>query len=90
MSDYEGFETITKIKHLAKWAWVDCFKRIPLDEKKYKLLKKYKYKICLVSPELHRRSISNKNFFKLIKDKKIKIDMLCTKSHFFENESNLC
>ena len=25
------------------------------------------------------------NKLKLVKDKKIKIDMLCTKSHFFEN-----
>jgi hypothetical protein len=85
VSDYESFKTLTKIKYLAKWVWVDCFKNIPLNEKKYKLLKKYKYKICLVSPELHGRNIGNKNFFKLVKDKKIKIDMLCTKSHFIEN-----
>ena len=85
VSDYEGFDTLGNMKYLAKWVWIDCFKNIPLNEKRYKLIKKYKYKICLVSPELHGRKVGSDNFFKLLKNKKIKIDMLCTKAHFFEN-----
>jgi len=85
ISDYESFDTLNSMKYLVKWVWIDCFKSIPLNEKSYKLIKKYKYKICLVSPELHGRKISNDKFFKLFKRKKIKIDMLCTKSKFFKN-----
>ena len=73
------------MKNLAKWVWIDCFKNIPLDQKKYKLIKKYNYRICLVSPELHGRKIGNKKFLKLLKEKKIKIDMICTKEKFFKN-----
>ena len=89
VSDYESFHTLRNMKYLAKWVWIDCFKNIPLDEKKYKLIKKYKYKICLVSPELHRRKIGNRKFLKLVKSQKIKIDMLCTKQDFFENWKNI-
>ena len=85
ISDYESFGTLKKIKHSAKWAWIDCFDHIPLNEKNYKLIKKYNYKICLVSPELHGKKINNQNFIKLIKKKKIKIDMICTKEKFFKN-----
>ena len=85
ISDYESFKTLNYMKYLVKWVWIDCFKSIPLNEKSYKLIKKYKYKICLVSPELHGRKIHNDKFFKLFKGKKIKIDMICTKSKFFEN-----
>ena len=85
ISDYESFKTLNYMKYLVKWVWIDCFKSIPLNEKSYKLIKKYKYKICLVSPELHGRKVHNDKFFKLFKSEKIKIDMLCTKSKFFKN-----
>lgn len=85
VSDYEGFGTLKKIKYSAKWVWIDCFNYIPLSEKNYKLIKKYKYKICLVSPELHGKKINNQNCIKLIKKRRIKIDMICTKEKFFKN-----
>jgi hypothetical protein len=85
VSDYESFGTLKKIKYSAKWVWIDCFNYIPLSEKNYKLIKKYKYKICLVSPELHGKKINNQNCIKLIKKKRIKIDMICTKEKFFKN-----
>ena len=89
VSDYESFSTLSEMKYLAKWVWVDCFRNIPLNEKKYKLIKKYRYKICLVSPELHGRKIGNRNFLKLVREKKIKIDMLCTKQDYFKNWKNI-
>ena len=85
VSDYESFDNLIKMKNLIKWVWVDCFENIPLDVKKYNLIKKYKYKICLVSPELHGRRIGNERFINLIKKNKIKIDMVCTKEKFFKN-----
>jgi hypothetical protein len=85
ISDYESFGTLKKIKRSAKWVWIDCFNHIPLNEKNYKLIKKYNYKICLVSPELHGKKNNNQNFIRLIKKKKIKIDMICTKEKLFKN-----
>ena len=72
------------MKYLVKWVWLDCFKTIPLNQKNYNLIKKYKFKICLVSPELHGRKINNERVINLIKNKKIHIDMLCTKIKFFQ------
>ena len=84
ISDYESFDNLKKMKYLVKWVWIDCFKKIPLNQKNYNLIKKYKFKICLVSPELHGRKINNKRVIDLIKRKKIRIDMLCTKIKFFQ------
>ena len=84
ISDYESFDNLKKMKYLVKWVWLDCFKTIPLNQKNYNLIKKYKFKICLVSPELHGRKINNKRVIDLIKRKKIRIDMLCTKIKFFQ------
>ena len=84
ISDYESFDNLRKMKNLAKWVWVDCFNKIPLSMQNYKLIKKNKFKICLVSPELHMRKINNKKIISLIKNKKIFIDMLCTKTKFFK------
>ena len=84
ISDYESFDNLKKMKYLVKWVWIDCFKKIPLNQKNYNLIKKYKFKICLVSPELHGRKINNKRVVNLIKNKKIHIDMLCTKIKFFQ------
>ena len=58
VSDYEGFGTLKKIKHSAKWVWIDCFDYIPLSEKNYKLIKKYKYKICLGRRSHHGRVVA--------------------------------
>ncbi len=82
-SDLESIETIKNFRYMVDWVWLDCFKKIPLDVKIYKLLRKYKYKICLVSPELHGRRVKNERAINLIKQKKINIDMLCTKIKFF-------
>jgi len=79
----ESIETIKNFRYMVDWVWIDCFKKIPLDVKIYKLLRKYKYKICLVSPELHDRRVKNERTINLIKQKKINIDMLCTKIKFF-------
>ena len=40
ISDYESFGTLKKIKRSAKWVLIDCFDRIPLNEKSYKLIKR--------------------------------------------------
>ncbi len=47
------FENIIKdFIGTATWVWVDCFDGLPIDKKYFSELKG-KFKICLVSPELH-------------------------------------
>ncbi len=86
VSCYEGFDVAKKLKNKVNWIWFDTFKGMP---KKSELifLKKLKYKICLVSPELHGKTVCNKK--KIIKDIiKLKlVDAVCTKEYFFKNWS---
>jgi len=52
-SEYEPIEGALRFAGLADWVWVDCFTRLPLDEKIWAELKRH-FKVCLVSPELQR------------------------------------
>ena len=70
-----------------KWLWVDNFNKLDFDKKIYKLLKKQKVKVCLVSPELVKKS-------RLREIKKRSIDItfigsLYMKSGFHINRINL-
>ena len=66
---YSEFEDLKNIKYLfkkIKWIWIDNFSGIKLEKKIYSYLKKKKVKICLVSPELVKKSrVSEvkKNYF---------------------------
>ena len=55
VSDYESFENIYKIHTYCKWIWLEIFKLIKLKKKDLKYIKDNKIKICLVSPELHKK-----------------------------------
>ena len=54
-SEFEGLDTVLAMKGRAKWVWVDCFTRLPLDRKSHAALKDAGFKLCLVSPELQGR-----------------------------------
>jgi len=58
LSAYEPEEFVTLFSGKAEWVWVDCFQGIPLSVKLVKQLRKY-FKVCLVSPELHGRSLQD-------------------------------
>ena len=81
---YSEFEELKKIDILfkkIKWLWVDNFNKLEIDKKLYKLLKRQKVKICLVSPELVKRSRLNeiKKIILFLRKNKIIIDAVCTK-----------
>ena len=81
---YSEFEELKKIDILfkkIKWLWVDNFNKLEIDKKLYKLLKRKKVKICLVSPELVKRSRLNeiKKIILFLRKNKIIIDAVCTK-----------
>tara|TARA_B100001540_G_C15773321_1_gene627442 strand:- start:446 stop:1048 length:603 start_codon:yes stop_codon:yes gene_type:complete len=85
ISDYESINTAFLMKNKIKWLWVDCFQQYKLTIPQIKKLKYYKFKICLVSPELHKRKISrnDKKFFLNLKKNKVNIDMICIKKNSF-------
>ena len=83
VSYYEGLETAKKLKGKVKWIWYDTFFGLPKNFKDFEKLKNYGYKICLVSPELHGKSLDpNNKIIKKLKNKNL-IDAVCTKKKFF-------
>jgi hypothetical protein len=81
ISEYEELKKKKYLFKYIKWVWVDHFNIFELNEQLYRLLKKQKVKICIVSPEL----VNLKNIKKIIvlkkilKVKKYIIDAVCTK-----------
>ena len=77
-SEREPIEYALAFKDKAKWVWVDCFTKMPLDNNSYKKLKDAGFQICLVSPELQKHSTDRIADFKkqLIG---LEIDAVCTK-----------
>jgi hypothetical protein len=81
---YSEFENLKNIKHLfkrIKWIWIDNFSVIRLEKKFYSYLKKKKVRICLVSPELVKKSrVSEiKKIILYFKKNNFTIDAVCTK-----------
>ncbi len=81
---YSEFEDLKNIKYLfkkIKWIWIDNFSGIKLEKKFYSYLKRKKVKICLVSPELVKKSrISEvKKIILYLKKNNFTIDAVCTK-----------
>lgn len=56
LSAYEPEEFVKCFKDKAEWVWVDCFQGIPFAADSVKKLKSH-FKVCLVSPELHGKSL---------------------------------
>ncbi len=52
VSDYEPVEAALKFAGLAEWIWLDCFAAKPPSSVTLAALKG-KFRLCLVSPELH-------------------------------------
>ena len=77
-SEYETLDFVLNFKGKVEWVWVDCFNKMPLDEKTYNILKKH-FKICLVSPELQGHSLSRVKEFKT-QTNKFDIEAVCTKT----------
>lgn len=78
-SEFEGIDTIRAMSRKVSWIWVDCFSKLPITSKDYEIFKKYKYKLCLVSPDLQNQSEKIEKYKLFIKKKGIKFDLICTK-----------
>lgn len=76
-SEYEPIEQSICLKNMVKWAWIDCFNKLPIDDKNYEMLKRH-FKLCIVSPELQNHSTDKISEFKKVLSK-YDIDAICTK-----------
>lgn len=74
------------MKNKIEWIWIDCFNNYNISVKEIKKLQKLKYKLCLVSPDLHKRKIriKDKLFFKSLNKNNIKLDMICAKNKNYQ------
>ena len=81
-SEYEDIKTINNLKKKINWVWVDHFSKFPLNKSISNSLKKKNIKICIVSPEIVKKTtIQNlKKLKNSIKKKNIHIDAVCTKN----------
>ena len=78
-SEFEGLDTIIKMKDKVKWVWVDCFTKNPLTQEIYKILKDNNFKLCFVSPELQEQPDKIELYKNYFENNNIKLDMICTK-----------
>lgn len=78
-SEFEGLDTILNMSSKINWVWVDCFSRIPLDNKTFQILKNNGFKLCFVSPELQGQSKKIDEYIQYLERNDIKFDAVCTK-----------
>lgn len=88
-SEYEGLDTLEKMKERVNWVWVDCFTKLPINNEIYRKIKNMGYKLCLVSPELQNQKEKLELYAKQIKDEKIEFDAICTKEYNVEKWKEL-
>ena len=81
-SEYEDIRTINNLKKKINWVWVDHFSKFPLNKSTSDNLNKKKIKICIVSPEIVKKTSVNslKKLKNSIQKKNIHIDAVCTKN----------
>lgn len=81
VSEYESVETAMSLAGKVDWVWVDCFTRFPLQKEDAARLQAAGFKLCLVSPELQGRDAGTEipQLHKLLKEREIRADAVCTK-----------
>lgn len=76
-SEYEPVESALALAGQVDWVWVDCFQKLPFDDRTYGLLKPH-FKLCAVSPELQGRDVSTiAEYRRQLAD--YPVDAVCTK-----------
>lgn len=78
-SEFEGIDTIRSMSEKIDWVWVDCFTKLSLSVKDFKLLKSLNYKLCLVSPELQNQELKIQLYKQYLQQEGIIFDAICSK-----------
>ena len=80
LSEYESINSVLSLKDKLNWVWIDFFTKFPVNFEIYKILKKNKFKLCIVSPELqghpNSKCLDLKNY---LKSNEMYFDAVCTK-----------
>lgn len=79
LSEIESIESYELVKSFGSWVWIDCFTEFILDKKTEELIHNNGHKVCLVSPELQGRDGDIEAHAKIIKERGLLIDAICTK-----------
>lgn len=78
-SEFEGIDTILNMKGKVNRVWVDCFSKIPITGKTFKLLKDNGFSMCFVSPELQGQAEKLENYKNYLRREGILFDAICAK-----------
>lgn len=81
VSEVEGLDTPRNMTGKAKWIWLDCFSKIPINKEEADELRALGYKLCFVSPELEGRDQDIENYKRQLENMKINFDAICTKAY---------
>lgn len=80
VSEFERLETAIALAGRAEWAWVDGFHGFPLDAAEAGRLASAGYRHCLVSPELHGRSVETLDpYRRAARASGLRADAVCTR-----------
>ena len=77
----EGIDTLCSMTGKVNWIWVDCFSKLPITAKNYKLLKNLNYRLCLVSPDLQKQDLKIDSYKRYLEQEGIIFDAICSKLH---------
>ncbi len=80
-SELEGLDTIRNMAGKAKWVWVDCFTKLPINQDSYRELKQLGYNLCMVSPELEAQPEKIDEYRQYLLNEGVVMDAICTKSY---------
>ena len=84
VSDEEDIKTALNLKNRIKWIWFETQFPYKKSFNKLKILKKNNFKVCLVSPDLHKKKINfNQKEITYLKKNKL-IDAVCAKYKNFK------
>ena len=78
-SEYEKINTVLSFSGKVNWVWVDCFEKIPLDNKTFQKFKEKKFKLCFVSPDLQNQKEKISAYKKQLEESQIFFDAICVK-----------
>ena len=79
VSDEEDVRTAINLKKKLKWIWFETQFPYKKSYQTLKKLKNYNFKICIVSPDLHKKKIKfNQNEINYLKKNKL-VDAVCMK-----------
>ena len=88
VSDYESIKNVYNFNNKIKFIWLELFEKVYLKSNDLNFLKKNKIKICLVSPELHKKPNDINKIKNFIKKNRLEISFVCTKQKFIKNWIN--